>query len=576
MSSASRNLKQYLYTYGMKDQLLQSQLRIFKYMKKRAQSFESEAHTDIKQYQKAHEKISKRSFKLSKTAQLHLAALKASIIYIGDFHTYDQNLKNFLRLLKFLSLKKRKIILALEMVAFKDSHYLQSFLEGHITELEFLESINYRESWRFPWGHYKTLFDYVKTQPHITIYGINCSGKMKTRDLFAAQEISKLYQSECGKDLENSTQRNLKKSIKKNNNANIEPCIIVLYGEYHIVPQKIPNLVQQQLKNKKIKDLIIHQNLDSPYWKVFKKINNVHHQSLIKFNNREFCILSSPPWMKYESQCYWYESLLDDPEYDLHEQKIDFSLKALSSNTIDNFLMLCEHIIKTHQLKIPKQKLHFALYDFTKMNFIEKFITQKYSHSCAKFILQVIEQKGLMLLPGEDKIFCANYSVNKLAKLAGAYIFQFYNKKYFSLEKIISKHDKHSFFCFYTLYFFYAHFFAKSINPYIKCDLFLDLKDMTKKNASIKLALNTLEIMDVNANEIKKTSYLNLYLAAQKIGELSAESFLHLIFSSKDKFDPKQFQNDMINTSFSEDFICKFLCSKLPRPWFKLQRKRFF
>ena len=34
-------------------------------------------------------------------------------------------------------------------------------LDSTLTEKEFLESINYHESWKFPWHHYKQFFDYA-------------------------------------------------------------------------------------------------------------------------------------------------------------------------------------------------------------------------------------------------------------------------------------------------------------------------------------------------------------------------------------------------------------------------------
>ena len=56
--------------------------------------------------------------------------------------------------------------------------------------MEFLEAINYQESWRFPWGHYREIFKFAQSED-IPIIALNSSGSLLERDKHAASLIHK-------------------------------------------------------------------------------------------------------------------------------------------------------------------------------------------------------------------------------------------------------------------------------------------------------------------------------------------------------------------------------------------------
>ena len=72
----------------------------------------------------------------------------------------------------------------MEIVHQKNQEEITRYLNGTITELEFLEGINYHESWRFPWNHYKTFFDLAKKK-NFEIIALNSEGTLKERDEIA-------------------------------------------------------------------------------------------------------------------------------------------------------------------------------------------------------------------------------------------------------------------------------------------------------------------------------------------------------------------------------------------------------
>ncbi|MDH4467417.1 MAG: ChaN family lipoprotein, partial [Bacteriovoracaceae bacterium] len=355
----------------MKKEIFDSQKKIYNYMRRKALSYEHYYSPEIQSYQENYESYSTRPFKNSSLEDLYQAVFTSDIIYLGDFHTFDQNLKNFIRLANNCITNNVPLCFALEMLFPEHKKYVDAYFEGDITELEFLESIQYHDSWRFPWTHYKKIFDFAKKHA-IPIVGLNSKGKIEKRDERAAHYIVQ--------------------TKKKYPNLHV----FVFFGEYHIVPNKLPNFVSKKLKSEKSKNykssksikidqLIIHQNLENPYWKIVNNHKGLKQYKILKFNPNEYCIISSPPWMKYESMCYWYENLMDDPDYDIHEYIIENGLKIFTGTTAENFLLLCKHLSTNFHLKIPEKDLNFNVYDHSSLDFIENEINKNFDGHLKQF-----------------------------------------------------------------------------------------------------------------------------------------------------------------------------------------------
>ena len=136
--------------------------------------------------------------------------------------------------------KSKKLALGVEFVHIEFQNAINQYLDNLITEYEFLEAINYHESWRFPWNHYRFFFQMAKKN-NLKVIALNSSGTLEERDIVAADIISDFH------------------------SENLETTLLVLFGELHIVPDKLPNLVKERIEG--IHSTIIHQNLDEVYWK---------------------------------------------------------------------------------------------------------------------------------------------------------------------------------------------------------------------------------------------------------------------------------------------------------------------
>ena len=473
-------------------------------MRNKALSYEM-PNLEITQYQQNQHKFSQREFHNSDMQELLTTVENSQIVYIGDFHTFDQNIRNVLRLIRFIVGKKRKLVIGLEMVDHEHQLKLDSFMQGHITELEFLEEINYHDSWRFPWIHYQLIFDLAK-EHHIPIVGLNKRGTLQQRDSYASDLIKELIDSD--------TQ------------------LIVLYGELHITPNKIPALTRSKCPN--VSQLIIHQNLDEVYWKL---TDSKQHTEVIKFQDNEFCLITAPPWIKYESMVYWYENLCDDPEFDLHNYIIENGKKIFSDDTKENFFQISFQIINYLKLNISEDELEdFNLYDHTNLDYVEKLLEESFDENAIHFYQYLIATNRSFRFLG-SKFYCSSYSLNRISYLAGIHILHFYLAK-LNLNTHSIYHNKNSqkHLTLMTLEAMSAYFFSKVINPHRKCEMFKDLQlksklaSQTQKNI-ISLSISLMNERNTTFN-LDSFTLAELYEVSLNVGHILGE-YLYLMMTKK-------------------------------------------
>src|SRR6185295_8118209 len=92
------------------------------------------------------------SFETASTLQDVLdEAVKADLIWIGDYHALAKSQFYVVELLKHISRYKENIALAVEPVFAGDQQILNRWMAGEISEQEFLGQINYHEEWGCEW-----------------------------------------------------------------------------------------------------------------------------------------------------------------------------------------------------------------------------------------------------------------------------------------------------------------------------------------------------------------------------------------------------------------------------------------
>lgn len=496
--------------------------------------YEGKESKELKNYKKNEKNFLKRPFKISNLKNMLKSIRGSDIIYLGDFHTFDQSSKNLERLIRALTNQTSKLILGFEFIHYQYQENIDHFLNGYITELEFLESIDYKESWRFPWNHYKVFFEIAKRNKH-KIVALNFDGTLHDRDLLAADII--------------------KHTIQKNPEAKL----LILYGELHIMPNKLPKIVSSNFKGK-INQTIIHQNLDEIFWKLREEASqDINKNLIVSFNKDEFCLQTSPPWIKYESMVYWYEHLTDDPEFDLHDYIIETGLKIFNSNTHDNFLFICKKLKNSLCLPLLDDQLEdFQIYDHQNLSFIKDSIEGFDNDSLIRFYLKLLETGKTFNILNQLKYYCPSYSINRLSFLAGIHIWKSsLRASGIDSDQVLLKGDQESKFIYFLFQLIMAYFSSKLINPFRKCEQFLDYKELLKKGGhsptkteNIKLTIKILETKDLKKEIrmiLKGKRIPSLYYLAKNVGYIMGD-LLYERFKKTSLKGTREVFNDLLTS----------------------------
>lgn len=489
---------------------------IYRYFKNKANSLEGEPSKLLKKYRTDQQRYARREFESSTINQLYQSIDTSDIIYLGDFHTFDQSTRNLERIIRILAKNDYQFAIGVEFIHINHQFFIDSFLRGAITELEFLESINYKNSWRFPWTYYKIFFEIAKKH-NIPIIALNTKGNLNQRDNQAAKTITRYHKE------------------------NPDHKLLILFGELHIVPNKLPQKVFD-LNKKNVVQTIIHQNTDEVYWQLVKR-GKLRSDQIVKYNLREFVLVNSPPWLKYESQIYWYEHLADDPNFDIHEYIIETGTLKFSDNIVDNFAYFCHEINNTLDLDIAIGELEdFRIFDQQNLKRVKTTISKVKSKKAQSFYKKLIEHGKTFKLPGKKAYYCSSYSVNRISYLAGIHIYQAKLKvPDKEILEFFNKRDRTGLFVYLIHNYISAYFCSKLFNPYRKCNMYKDFQYMSRANRNIKKsdqqvfkACKKLCNKKVIINdELKGLDIYQLHKTARKVSHMLADIIFDYFFATK-------------------------------------------
>lgn len=528
----------------LKSQIIKLRRKIYENLKSRALDLETYSK-DLDEYLIEQTESSKREFKVIDISLIKEKVINSDITYIGDFHTFDQNIRNVLRILKVFSTEENKCVIALEMIHADYQTYIDAYLDRHITDLEFLESINYHTSWRFPWSHYKEIFDMAKKYG-MKVIGLNTEGSLSERDDFAAETLS---------------------SLKK---INPDCKLIVLYGELHITKNKIPRIFQEL--EPQTKYTIIHQNLDEVYWQL---IDNGQEEGIVSFSDSEYCIISAPPWIKYESMIYWYENLSADPDFDIHEYIIENGKKVFSDDTDETFVQLSNEIITHLDLFFSKEEIEdFNLYDHTQLEYVEDQLIKNISNENIGLFQYLIETNRSFKIPWSNSFYCSSYSMNRISYLVGSHIFHLqFEKQRGKNFKLHSNLEYFIYFCFDSLY---SYFFSKVINPHRKCDMYGDLAISSPETQGQerfrKLAIQFLDSKNINMLT-ENINLKDLYESSLIAGNILGEYLYRMVtIKVKEQSSPPK----LLDFTLNQNCYIEFRDLLLSNRDYKKHLKRYF
>ncbi|MFM8316716.1 MAG: ChaN family lipoprotein, partial [Deltaproteobacteria bacterium] len=493
-------------------------------LKEHASSMFGRLSPELKQYFQQYQKDFQSFSELSTKRELLLEVLKSQVILFGDYHTLSQAQRTVIRIMRdsvrVLMRKKRKVILALEMLTPEHDVAVGQFLRGKIREKEFLKRIGFAENWGFPWENYQALFDFAR-QHEIEIRGINPPKSarrptLKTRDQFAAKIIADI-------------------SIQ-----DPKAIVFVLIGDLHLAGPHLPLELRNVLKKRKVhrQTLIVHQNLEKLYWQLVEQ-GLENFVDVVRIKRNVFCVMNTPPWVKLKSHLNWTELIAETGSIPPLETAAQAFHEMDYSHEVED---LTQMIGKFLGMTLPKLD-NFQIYGPLDLELIEKdnLGPSSTKSPVAAWNARYAKVFKSYFIPGSNIIFLNSLSLNHVAAQSSIYLY--YHLSGFQDVFENPKRDFYRFIWIEALGFLGA----KIINPKRKCNGRLDLRKHLSKlknetldenNLSAKLALEHLEwerdfaagnaqIRFMFPTSPKKN--LLYYKAAKVLGHLLGHALYHSI-----------------------------------------------
>lgn len=473
---------------------------LFQQIESQVRHLLGEESKGLAQYRREFEKEFRRSWKVSNKDQLVQAIEKADIIYLADFHALQQSQKAQLRILKALP-AKMPLILGVEFLEARHQKQIDLYLRGRLTDREFLKAIEWKKNWGFPWDHYKPILKWAQRQK-VRVYGLNhlsfekSSRTLHERDQFSAAKIAEIK------------------------NKFPDHLLCVIYGDLHLAQRHLPSQVMEQMKAKKknLKDVYIYQNAERIYFQLLEKGSELE-VDVVKLAKNKFCLMSVPPWVKWQNYLIYLEENFDlemDDELDL-------------TDSVAKFVSI---IAEDLGVKVPVD--HFSVSGPGESRFWHE-LQEKLSEESLALCEVLIETGRSFYWPETGIAYLARNSVNSAAELATAVVFSEISGQKRRPYKIPQE--------FSAMIWLEAvqYFGSKLINPKRKTDTLNDIKaalasrlpsDQGREALQLALSQKMMELLFLSGGrkqtELVRPRSLRSYMEAARIlGGILGEKMFH-------------------------------------------------
>lgn len=94
------------------------------------------------------------------------------LLLVGESHTDMDVHRVQLRVLEELVRSGRKVVLGLEMYPYTEQRHLDAWVDGKLTEEQFLETSRWYEAWGYNWNYYRDLFLFARDKK-IRLFAVN-------------------------------------------------------------------------------------------------------------------------------------------------------------------------------------------------------------------------------------------------------------------------------------------------------------------------------------------------------------------------------------------------------------------
>lgn len=336
----------------------------------------------LRQYAKNLQRDFRGGWRPTSARDLEKAIAKARIVLSADFHAYAQSQRAHIRLLRDY-VGERPVTLALECVDHTKEEAVRRFLIGDLSEEKLLHAMDWQKNWGFPWEHYRPLFELARDRG-FTIRGLGnfrMTG-LAQRDSWTAQKLLQLR--------------------RQDPNA----LIFAVMGEWHLASGHLPKRLRSRLKSSG-DVLVIHQDAEQLYFKLAAK-NREMGVEFLRASGDRFCMMVSPPWMKWQSYLMYLEQAYDR---DLQED--------LAIDYTDHVVSLVE--LLESDLKIQVKKSHVQVYCPNSKTSLAR-LRLSLARKQVKALVYHLEHDQSFFVPQKGWLYLSRPTINHASSLAGQYL----------------------------------------------------------------------------------------------------------------------------------------------------------
>ncbi len=450
---------------------------------------------------------------------------KTSIVLGADFHAYAQAQRAHLRILREWP-QNQKLILCLECFAQGDQKALDQFSRGEIDIEELGKKTKWDQQWGFPLDQYKPLLNLAKEKGFL-IYGLDVRMKGESAEILHRRDGM------------------MAKKLVEISKEHPDVVLYSVIGEYHLAKKNLPQQIVTEDKGLKGRITVLH--LDSPelYFKLAKR-GQESSVEIMAADDHVYCLMVSPPWMKWQSYLMFLDHTLDQ---EIEEDQEDVDLTEHVSRSVD---ILANDL----SVRIPFEEASVLSHQSSGLQKIVKNFFQGFEQ---KAFLYNVENDRSFIVPQKNLLYLSRLSVNHTASLAALYVHAQLAKRKETLWNLPND--------FWALVWFEAVAFWLSlwINPKRKPDrleqvavkpqanpIFLDAYKIALERKMIeKNFFKTGVIKEATFKPAKKESYLE---AARLLGYLFGEQ---LYLWQRQKKWSKDYILSLLSTYFDPKTIDK-------------------
>jgi uncharacterized iron-regulated protein len=212
--------------------------------------------------------------------QVHQAAARADVVYVGDYHTLRAAQQGYLSLVEGVLGAGRRTVLALEFVEGRHQQALDAFLAGALTQEAFLTRIGHPYSGGFDiWPGFRPILELAR-QRKLQVVAIDSRAtgprSLHKRDAYAAERIAQAL------------------------GAADRPRVMVLVGEFHIAPCHLPAAVRQRRRGEPLEELVVYQSCHQIWWELARR-RRARPVEAVRLRPGELGLLTSSPLLFQQS-----------------------------------------------------------------------------------------------------------------------------------------------------------------------------------------------------------------------------------------------------------------------------------